>query len=97
MNDVDYEIKLTYSNLCAAMVRNVNNNFRNISFDILNNKDVQVKVILYNKSEADQELIDDLISEFSSMGITNNVLKPIISTDIKENYLRYLIYQSSSF
>lgn len=94
MNNVDCNVKLIYSELCMAMQRNVSNNFQNISFDIINNGDIQVKIMLYSQSDDDYELIDDLIAEFSSTRESNDVLKPLVSINSAENPLKYLIYQT---
>jgi len=94
MNNVDCNVKLIYSELCRAMQRNVSNNFQNISFDIINNGDIQVKIMLYSRSDDDYELIDDLIAEFSSTRESNDVLKPFVSINSAESPLRYLIYQT---
>ncbi|KIO76869.1 hypothetical protein TH53_12225 [Pedobacter lusitanus] len=94
--NLEYNVKLIYSNLCNAMIRNVNNNFYSISFDILQNEDIQVKIILYSYNEDEKNLVEDLMAEFSALEEKNNVLAAILTTDFKELKLRYKIYESTN-
>lgn len=92
MSETDYDIKLIYSNLCIALQRNLNQNFRSISFEILNDKNIQVKIILYNSSYAEEDLIEDFIGELAALSSNNNILPPIVTTRC-EQPLKYLFYE----
>lgn len=76
MNNAD--VKYQTCNICDAMHRNVNGNFKSISFEILDGGDIQLKFVLYEKLIREEEYIDDLMTEFESMQESNCVLMPII-------------------
>lgn len=89
---MNYQIKLIYSNICYAMLRNINHNFFSISFG-LENDNVQVKIILFDKGLAEENQIEDFIGELSSIAESNTILEPIITTDLKEEKLEYIVYE----
>ena len=93
--ELDYEIKLQTANLCQAMLKNINDNFSNVSFEILANDDIQVKIILLQQTKIETELIDDLIAEFAALQKRDNVLPPIIITSNQETALSNLVYRLS--
>jgi hypothetical protein len=94
MIDVNYDVKLVFCSLCQAMLRNINNNFKSVSFDIFNGN-VKVKVVLFQIDDDDESLIKDMMAELSSMSETNNILTAQIETDAGQDYCRYLLYRSS--
>lgn len=89
---MNYPLKLIYSNISYAMLRNINNNFFSISFDIVG-EDIQLKIILHKKRDIEKRMVDDMIEELSSITETNTILKPIITTDLKAEKLEYIVYE----
>lgn len=88
---MNYQIKLIYSNICYAMLRNINHNFFSVSFGLIKGN-VQVKVILFKKGLREENQIDDLIGELSSLSKNNSILEPIITTELTCEKLEYLVY-----
>ena len=82
----EFDIKLQSCMLCDALVRNINNNFFNISFGIREDKMIIVKFILTMISAIEEDLIDDIIAEYSATQDTNCVLSPVI-VKLGENIL----------
>ena len=76
MNTVN-EIKFQTCNIGDAMLRNINNNFLSISFN-LENGDVQVKIIMEEKTIIEENYIDDFVTELAALQNSNCIKKPII-------------------
>jgi hypothetical protein len=75
---ITIEEKYQACKLCDALCRNINDNFKSVSFEILDNGYIQYKVVLMELTEQEQEYIDDLDVEFSAAQERNCVLKPIV-------------------
>jgi hypothetical protein len=88
------QIKKITSELCQAMLRNVNENFDSVSFDVLPDNDIQVRVILKNGTEKEEELIDDLIAEFSALQ-ESDIIRPAQICSLEEAPLPFLVYKHS--
>ena len=73
----DYEIKLQACNLCDSLHRNINDAFDSVSFDIDENYDIQVKIVMNNSIEEYKEELEDISVEYSALQTTNNI-KPFI-------------------
>lgn len=86
------EIKYQACNLCDSLHRNINDNFRSVSFEILKNGNIQTKIILKKMTKQEKEYIDDLIAEFSAKQENDCVLKPIIAID-DSLPLKHIIFQ----
>ncbi len=93
MNE-SYEVKCQAVALCSSMHRNVSNNFYNVSFEIEDNGDVQVKVVLERLTDEDGEYVEDISVEFSALQLTDNV-KPFIVTEVGKDDLplKNVVYQ----
>lgn len=96
MNDKMKIVKYQTCNVCNALVRNINSNFKCVSFDLLTGGDILVKFALERITEIERGYIDEIIAEFSAMQESNCVLLPIIETDEKHSPLPYLVYQKGS-
>ncbi len=96
MNRNTIEIKYQSCNLCDALHRNINDNFESVSFDILDNGEIQVKIVLEKKTTIEEEYIDDIIAEYSSMQKNDCILKPLIEIGYKISTLSNLVYQKIS-
>ena len=92
----DYYIMFQMGNLCYAMHRNINDNFRNISFRILENGMIQVQVILAELTEAEEEYIDDMCAEFSALQSEDIVPKFIATADSASSPFEHVVYQLAS-
>jgi hypothetical protein len=89
---MEIEIKYQTCNLCDALLKNINDNFESISFEILSNGDIQTKIVLSVLTEEEEEYIDDLIAEFSALQEKNCILKPIVEIGISQP-LQNIVYQ----
>lgn len=87
------DIKLQTCNICDAMLRNMNDNFKSVSFDYFNHGDIQLKIILKAKTEIEDDYIEDMVTEFSALQQFNIVLKPQIMIGNEHKPLKYLVYQ----
>jgi hypothetical protein len=87
----EFEVQVQICNLCDSLLRNINDNFKNVSFDILGNGNIQVKIILENQSEEEDEYIDDISAEFSATQESNIVEKFEVVTDNTEPRT-YIVY-----
>ncbi len=91
---IEVEVRYQACNLCDAICRNINDNFESISFEIIDNGDIQIKIILSALTQQEEDYIDDLIAEFSAKQENDCVLKPIV--DIGNNSpLKNLVYQKA--
>jgi hypothetical protein len=89
---MEIEVKYQTCNLCDALHRNINDNFESVSFEILDNGDIQTKVVLLELTGQEEDYIDDLIAEFSALQERNCVLKPIV--EVKDSLpLKNLVYR----
>lgn len=77
MND-NYEVKFQCINLRDALIRNLNDNFITVSFEIVDGGDVQTKFTLSAITETEMEYIEDIMAEFSLRQFKNTVLPPKI-------------------
>lgn len=59
-------IKIQKSELIDALVRNVTDNFNNVSFTFLASGCIQIRVILNKQTEIEDECINDLGGEFEA-------------------------------
>lgn len=91
--DISYELKLVYSNISSAMVKNLNADIISVSFALVPNKNIQLKFVLLNETDIVLRLIDDIVAETSALSESNNILSPII-TKIKEPKMQHLVYES---
>jgi len=89
---MEIEEKYQACNLCDALCRNINDNFESVSFEILDNGDIQTKIVLVELTEQEEEYIDDLIAEFSAVQIGDWVLKPIVKIGDSPP-LKNIVYQ----
>jgi len=93
MNRNINEIKYQISNICNALLRNINNNFISVSFDFVSNDDTLVKVILEKKTEVEDDYIEDMIAELAASQQSDCVKKPQIEVGNQHTPLRNLVYQ----
>ena len=91
---MELEVKYLACALNEALIRNINNNFESVSFEIIDNGDIKTKIVLSELTEQEEEYIDDLIAEFSAKQENDCVLKPIV--DIGNSPpLKNLVYQKA--
>ncbi len=88
---VNYEAKLQISHLCDAMIRNINDNFYNVSLSINNSQEIYVQIVLLKRTEIEDEYIDDLVTEFESMQEGNFVKKVVITEDLNCKPFDYIV------
>lgn len=75
---ITIEEKYQSCNLCDALHRNINDNFESVSFEILNNGDIKIKIVLSKLTEQELEYIDDLTAEFEAVQEKNCVSELIV-------------------
>lgn len=89
---MEIEVKYQACNLCDALCRNINDNFESVSFEIIDNGDIQTKIVLSELTEQEEDYIDDLIAEFSALQERNCVLRPIVEIGDSPS-LKNVVYQ----
>jgi len=89
---MEIEVKYQTCALAEALIRNINDNFESVSFEILDNGDVQTKIVLFDLTEQEDEYVDDLMAEFSAKQENDCVLKPIVEIGDSPP-LKNLVYQ----
>ena len=93
MNKRIDELKYQACNLCDALHRNINDNFESVSFEICDDGNLQVKIILEERTEVEDEYIDDMITEFEALQQTNCVREPLVEIGKNKLPLKNLVYQ----
>lgn len=91
----DYYIKYQACNLCDSLHRNINDNFKSVSFEVLENGDVQTKIVLRKMTQVEEGFIEDISVEFSSKQQRDCVLKPIIEVGTSIPPLKNIVYQQN--
>lgn len=66
MNDFDFFIKGVTVDLIYSSLGSINENFISISFDVYNNQ-ILIKFLLKEITEIEDELIYDIIAEYSAL------------------------------
>jgi len=87
------EIKYQACNLCDALHRNINDNFKSVSFEILRSGDIQIKIVLEQLTKAEEDYIEDISAEFSAKQQRDCVLKPVVEVGADILPLKYIVYQ----
>ncbi len=64
-----------------------------MSFEVLQNGDVQVQIVLKKMTHIEEDYIEDISVEFSSKQQEDCVLSPIVKIGIDNPPLKNLIYQ----
>jgi|GEM_PF-968320 len=95
MNKSIIEIMYQASNLCDALLRNINDNFISVSFDFDSNNDILVKVILIKRTGVEDGYIEDMSAEFSASQQTDCVRKVHVEVGKHHLPLQNLVYQKS--
>lgn len=90
----DIEIKYQACNLVSAMVRNINDNFKNISFDFINDE-ILVQIILIDKTPVEEGYINDMIAEFAALQISDCVKRPQVFVGLNHLPLKNVVYELS--
>ncbi len=86
------EMRYQACNLCGALHRNINDSFESVSFEELDNGNIQIKIILNQKTAIEDEYIDDIAAEFSAMQQTDCVLKPLVEIGKNKEPLTFIVY-----
>ena len=89
---MEIEVKYQACALNEALIRNINDNFESVSFEIIDNGDIQTKIVLFELTEQEEEYIDDFIAEFTAKQEKDCVLSPIIEVG-GSSPLKYIVYQ----
>ncbi len=75
---MEIETKYQACALNEALIRNINDNFKSVSFEILDNGDIKTKIVLSELTEQEEDYIEDLVAEFSAKQENDCVLKPVV-------------------
>lgn len=92
---MEIEVKYQTCLLNEALIRNINDNFESVSFEILDNGFIQTKIVLSEITELEEEYVDDLMAEFSAKQMENCVLRPVVEVG-DSSPLKFLIYLKDS-
>jgi len=95
MNKTMIEIKYQTSNLCDALLRNINDNFVSVSFDFVGNSDILVKVILGKRTQVEDDYIDDMSAEFAASQQRDCVRKIQVEVGKHHAPLQNVVYQKA--
>jgi len=87
------EIRFQASCLCQALVRNINQNFVSVSFEVLYDGTILVRFGLSSRSQIEEELIEDAIAEFSSMQEVDCIRAPEIRLWPFNDCLTNIVYR----
>lgn len=74
---IDIKLKYQAGLLCGALHRNINDNFITVSFSMVDNQ-INIKIVLEELTEKEEDYIDDLMAEFSVHQDRDCVFNPII-------------------
>lgn len=88
----EFVIKNKMIELCDSIVRNINDNFRNISFNMEQNGHIQIKIILDYITEKEYNYIDDMSAEFEAAQESDVIKKIELTTDINSEPFSHVIY-----
>ncbi|MEM8940439.1 MAG: hypothetical protein AAGC64_13960 [Bacteroidota bacterium] len=91
----NYYIKYQACNLCDSLHRNINDNFKSVSFEVLENGDVQTKIVLKKMTQVEKDFIEEISVEFSSKQQEDCVLKPIVEVGTNIPPLKNIVYQQN--
>ncbi len=89
------EIKFQTSNICDALLRNINNNFLSVSFNISIGKAIDVKIILEKKTEVEDGYIEDFFAELSAAQQSDRTIEVRVEVGGDFLPLEYLVYSKS--
>ena len=91
---MNVKIKQQICNISESLLRNITDNFKNVSFTILEDGNIQVLVILKNITEIEKELITDFSGELEAAQESD--LVEIIEYCLagEKELLDYIVYSS---
>lgn len=81
--------------MCSALHRNINDNFESISFSIDKGK-IYVRIILTDRTEKEDEYIEDICTEFEALQESNCVKGVEIIVGKTAQPLANLVYSKCS-
>ena len=88
-------IKLLTSELGYGFLGNINSNFLSISFDPVGDNGIKIRVLLKEKTELEEELIEDALSEFEAIhGSIDEMTWEVLTPNDKIGELDNCIYRS---
>ncbi|MDJ1466897.1 hypothetical protein [Xanthocytophaga flava] len=79
--------------LCDALHRNINDNFLSVSFELTENQDIRIRIILKNKTEVEEEYIGDLLGEFEAQQGENNIADIEVYVNEIIDPLQHIVFQ----
>ena len=88
----EIEVMCQVCNLSDALCRNINDNFKSVSFELTDNGEIQTKIILHRLTEQEKEFIEDIMAEFTASQNYDCILKPIVEIG-HSTALKNIVYQ----
>lgn len=85
-------INVQKSILVDALARNINDNFINVSFDLLKNRHIHIRIILEKCTESEEEYLEDISGEFEASQEADILDKYEIIQDKSIKPLRHVVY-----
>ncbi len=64
-----------------------------VSFDVLDNRYIQTKIVLKVLTETEEDYIEDIAAEFSANQDEDCVLKPIVEIGVSLATYKYVVYK----
>ncbi len=86
-------IKVLSCRLLISLLRNINDNFESISFDLKENGDIQVKVILSQIGDCEKELIEDIEAEFTATQEEDIVLPFLVTDNMFDSLFQNVVFK----
>ncbi|NDV60166.1 hypothetical protein [Bacteroides sp. 519] len=88
----DFITQVQICQLADSLIRNINDNFLNVSFDILDDGFIQIRIILEKYTDIEDDYINDIGGEFSAVQGSNIVKKIEVTTCKQASPRGYVVY-----
>ena len=95
MINSDLLIKYHAGILCDSLHRNINDNFVSVSFEILRDGTIKIKIVLKSKTNIEIEYINDISAEFEAVQGIDNLSEVEIVVDKYALPLVHIVYSTA--
>lgn len=92
MNNITDEIKYHTRNICSSMLRNINDNFKNVSFRVDSKGYISLRIVLLNRTETEENYIEDMVGELSAFKDSERIKEVQIMVGNEHLPLENLVY-----
>lgn len=92
MNYIADAIKYHTCNICSSMLRNINDNFKSVSFRVESKGYISLRIVLLNRTETEEDYIEDLVGELSAFEGSEQIKEVQIMVGSDHLPLENLVY-----